>query len=108
MLALVRAGLPAQAQKADGSKPPAQKPLIKREVPKEQTVLDQFNLQSTDTGREERQRLELDLSKDKDTFIFGNKTTSYPTSRRPGEEFQPALPLGQSKDTYSIGIGKRF
>ena len=109
MIALACLFAPAQAQDADTAKtPPAQQRVIDRDVPKERSLLDKFNLKSTDSGSTVRQRLELDLSKDKDVFIFGDKTTTYPTTRNPGQEFQPAIPQAAPKDTYSIGIGTRF
>ena len=107
---IVLAGLllPAQAQNADKTKPPAdQKPVVTREAPKD-PLLGKFDLKTTDTGDQVRQRLEMDLSKDKDVFLFGNRTTTYPTTRNPGQDYQPAIPQASPKDTYSIGIGKRF
>jgi len=102
--------LPAQAQDADKTNPPAdQKPVVTREAPKD-PLLGKFDLKTTgtDSGEQVRQRLELNLSNDKDLFLFGNRTTTYPTTRNPGQDYQPALPQASPKDTYSIGIGKRF
>ena len=100
---------PAQAQDADKAKPaPGQHRVMTRDVPKESSVLDKFDLKTTDPGSKVQQRLELDVLKDKDLFLFGNKTTTYPTARNPGQEFQPAIPQTSPKDTYSIGIGRRF
>jgi len=109
LLALTCLFAPAQAQDADKTKPAAGQPrVITREAPKESSVLDKLDLTTTDSGGKVQRRLELDLSKDKDLFLFGNKTTTYPTTRSPGQEFQPAIPQASPKDTYSIGIGRRF
>lgn len=109
LIALTCLCLPVQAQEADKTKPPSgDQDIVKQDIPKDASVFDKLNMKTTDTGREVRQRLELDVLKDKDTFVFGSRTTTYPTARNPGQEFQPVLPQTQPKDTYSIGIGKRF
>ena len=108
LIALACLCIPAHAQRADSHKSPADTPLVKREIPKDSSVFDKFNLKETDSGGKVQQRLELDILKDKDTFLYGNKTTNYPTSRNPGQEFQPAIPQTTPRDTYSIGIGRRF
>jgi len=104
----------AAAQTAPGvnsAEPVAREPrVVPRETPKEKTPLDQFDLKTTDTGDKVQQRLQLDISKDKDVFIYGKKTTTYPTSRNPGQDFQPMIPQAAPKDSFSIGIGigRRF
>ena len=100
LVALAYLCAPALAQDADKTQPHA----ADRDAP----ILNKFDLKTTDSGTKVQQRLELDISKDKDLFLFGNKTTAYPTARNPGQEFQPAIPQASPKDTYSIGIGKRF
>jgi hypothetical protein len=101
----------AQAQTAaPAQNAPAQPRAVPRETPKEITPLDTFDLKTTDTGDKVQQRLKLDISKDKDVFIYGNRTTTYPTGRSPGEDFQPAIPQTAPKDSFSIGVGvgRRF
>jgi hypothetical protein len=80
---------------------------VPRETPKETRP---FDLKTTDTGDMVQQRLKLDIAKDKDVFIYGNKTTTYPTGRSPGQDFQPAIPQTAPKDSFGIGIGvgRRF
>jgi hypothetical protein len=88
----------------------AQPRAVSRETPKETTPLDKLDMKTTDTGDKVQQRLQLDISKDKDVFIYGNKTTTYPTGRSPGQDFQPAIPQTAPKDSFGIGIGvgRRF
>jgi hypothetical protein len=109
LTALACLGAPVQAQDTDKTKPATgQHRVITPDAPKGSSVIDRFDLKTTDSGSNVRQRLEVDILKDKDTFIFGDKTTMYPTARNPGQEFQPAIPQTSPKDTYSIGIGRRF
>jgi hypothetical protein len=109
LVALAFLSAPVLAQGAGTTNPAArQQQIIQREAPREQSVIDKFDMKTTDTGKKVQQRLELELPKDKDLFVFGNRTTTYPTARNPGQEFQPAIPQAAPKDTYSIGIGRRF
>jgi hypothetical protein len=101
----------SHAQDVDSTpaKPAPAPPLAKKEAPKPSTPMDRFDMKTIDTGRQVQQRLELDVPNSKDTFIFGNKTTTYPGARNPGQIYQPPVPQQQTpQDRYSIGIGKRF
>jgi hypothetical protein len=100
----------AQAQTAAPVQNTTQPRAVSRETPKEATPLDKLDMKTTDTGDKVQQRLQLDISKDKDVFIYGNKTTTYPTGRSPGQDFQPAIPQTAPKDSFGIGIGvgRRF
>jgi hypothetical protein len=99
----------AQAQTVDAPKSePGQKSAAPREVPKPSSPMDRFDVKTTDTGRNLQRRLELDVPTSKDTFIFGDKTTTYPMGRDPGTIYQPPVPQQTPQDRYSIGIGRRF
>lgn len=100
-------GTAAQAQIADVPQSDQTKHApLSRHVPTLSSPMDELNLTTTDTGRDVERRLELAIPDSKDTFIFGDKTTSYPLSRKPGDDF--TRPLVPPQDHYSIGIGKRF
>lgn len=113
-LALLTTSALAQAPTSDGKNAeptPSQSHVVPRDTPKEATPLDKFDLKTTDTGDKVQQRLQLDISRrDEGLFLYGNKTTTYPTARDAGQDFQPAIPQASPKDSYSIGIGvgRRF
>ena len=103
----------ANAQTDETSKPkPQQKPGPKysRPVPKEASPFDNVDVKSTDTGDKVQQRLKFGLDKDKDIFLYGNRATIYPSDRKPGEDYQPRIPLSTPKDSFGVGIGfgKKF
>jgi hypothetical protein len=109
MAVLAALCIPAQAQETDKKTAPAKPQRVApAETPKASSPLDRFNMTTNDTGEKMQYRLELNLSKNNDLFLFGDRTTSYPTARKPYEDYQPSLPQVPPKDTYSIGIGRRF
>lgn len=108
---IIMIGLCASAQAQDAGDLPAKPkpvPTISKAVPKLSSPMDQFDMKTIDSGRKLQQRLELDVPNNKDTFVFGNKTTTYPMGRDPGQLYQSPIPQQTPQDRYSIGIGKRF
>lgn len=108
VLVVATAGLatPSLAQNADvGQSGKTSGQTVPRQLPKPSSPADQFDLKTIDNGRDVQQRLEFNLPHSKDVFIFGDKTTSYPLRRDPGDISRPLLP---EQDHYTFGIGKRF
>jgi len=108
---IITIGLCSSAQAQDaGNLPdtPKPAPTISKQVPKLSSPMDRFDMKTIDSGRKLQQRLELDVPNNRDTFIFGNKTTVYPMGRDPGQLYQSPIPQQTPQDRYSIGIGKRF
>jgi hypothetical protein len=70
----------------------------------------QQRIQSTtsDTGSTTRKQYEYNTSKSGDTYIYGGSTTTYPSNRYPGQDYQPRNPSQQPRSTYDAGVGFRF
>lgn len=108
VLACLCAGA-AYAQSAKTTAPQQKSPTLKSNgLSKQSTPTDDFSLKTTDSGDSVQNKLEFDLPNDKNTYIFGKKTTTYAIPRSPGELNTPDLPGQSTQSHFSIGIGKRF
>jgi hypothetical protein len=110
MVASVCLVSPAQADEAAKSKAAPEKKAEKTLPLKEASPFDNFNVKSTDTGDQVKSRLKIDLGKDNNFYLYGDRATIYPSGRKPGEDYQPNIPQATSKDSFGLGIGfgKKF